>query len=101
MKLTIATSGGFGNIRIQGELDTDKLDSTLAEKAKSVLKPERLGSLPLDTAGSMVDVTQFEVGIFLEDEVYRCTVDEANAPSDIIEVLQALVREIIRKKRQT
>lgn len=101
MKLTIATSGGFGNIRIQGELDTDKLDTTLAEKAKSVLKPERLASLPLDTAGPMVDVTQYEVCIFLEDEVHQYTVDEANAPPEVMEVLQALVHEIIIKKRKT
>ena len=101
MKLTIATSGGIGNIRLQGELDTDKLDSTLAKKAKSVLKPERLDALPLDTAGSIVDVTQFEVGIFLEDGVHQYTVDEANAPPDVIEVLQALVHEIIIRKLRT
>ena len=101
MKLTIATSGGIGNIRLQGQLDTDELDSKLAEKAKSALKPERLASLPLDTAGSMVDATQFEVGIYLEDGVYQYTVDEANAPPDVVEVLQALVHEIILKKRQS
>ncbi len=101
MKLTIATSGGIGNIQIHGELDTDELERSLAEKAKSVLKPERLASLPRDTAGLLVDVTQFEVGIFLEDGVHQYTVDEANAPPEIMEVLQALVHEIIIKKRKT
>jgi hypothetical protein len=101
VKLTISTSGGFGNIRLQGDLDTDELESALAKKATSVLKPERLESLPFNTAGSMADVTQFEVGIFLEDGVHQYTLDEANVPPDVVEVLQALVHEIILKKRRT
>ena len=101
MKLTIATSGGFGNVRLQGELDTDELDSTLAKKAEVVLNPERLDSLQFKTEGSMVDVTQFEVGIFLEDGVHRYTVDEANAPPEVVEVLHALVHEIILRKRRS
>jgi hypothetical protein len=101
VKLTIRTSGGFGNIRLQGDLDTDELDSTLAKRTKSVLKPERLESLQAKTEGFMVDVTQFEVDISLEDGVHQYTLDEANAPPDVVEVLQALVHEIILKKRRT
>jgi hypothetical protein len=100
MKLTIATSGGIGNIQIQGELDTDELDSNLADQARSVLKPERLETLSLNTAGSMVDVTQYEVGIYLDDGVHQYTVDEANAPQEVLEVLQALVHELVLKKRK-
>ena len=49
----------------------------------------------------MVDVTQYEVCIFLEDGVHQYTVDEASAPPDVMEVLQALVHKIILKKRRT
>jgi hypothetical protein len=101
MKFTVRTSGGIGNIRIQGEIDTEELDPTLAEQVKSVLTPEHLITVPRDTAGSTVDVTQYEVGIFQEDGVHSYTVDEAIAPQEIVEVLQALVHEIILKKRQT
>ena len=45
MKLTIATSGGFGNIRIRGELDTGELDDALARKTMAALRPERLDAL--------------------------------------------------------
>ena len=101
MKLTIATSGGIGNIRIHGEIDTEELDDTLAEQVKSVLKPGRLASLRRDAAGSIVDVTQYEVGILQEDGVRSYTVDEANAPQEVIEVLQALVHEIVIRKRRS
>jgi hypothetical protein len=101
MKVTIRTSGGIGNIRIHGEIDTEELDHKLAERTKSVLTPEHLTTVSRDFPGAVVDVTQYEVGIFQENRVQSYTVDEASAPPEIVEVLQALVHEIIVKKRQT
>jgi hypothetical protein len=101
MILTISTSGGIGNLRIQGELDTDELDRTLADQVKSVLRPERLKSITFEPGTAMVDSSKFEVGFLLEKGVQQYTIDEANAPAEVVEVLQALVHEIILKKRQS
>jgi hypothetical protein len=101
MKLTIATSGGIGNIRIRGEIDTAQLDDVLAERAQSILVPGRLASLRRDGVGRVADGTQYELGVFREDGIHTYTVDEAAAPREIVEVLQALVREIILRKHRS
>jgi hypothetical protein len=100
VKLVIATSGGIGNIRIHGEVDTDRLDSDLAGRVEAELKPERLETLPAVPAGQTVDATQFEVAIYCEGEIRRYTLDEASAPPEVVEVLQALVRRIIQDRRR-
>ena len=66
-----------------------------------MLKPERLNSLSIEAGATMVDTTQFEVGFFLEDGLHQYTIDEANAPTEVVEVLQALVHAIILKKRRS
>jgi hypothetical protein len=100
MKLSIRTSGGFGNIRLQGQLDTDQLDSALAARVHSALRPERLGSIAPSPSSPVADAVQYEVTLFAEKGVQRFLVDEAAAPADVQEALRALVKEIVRRRRR-
>lgn len=100
MKLSIRTSGGFGNIRIQGRLDTDELDPSLAARVQSTLSPQRLDSLPPPAGGPEVDTVQYEIDLDTEGGVRRYLLDEASIPREMQEVLQALVHEVIQKRRR-
>ncbi len=99
MKLAIGTSGGFGNIRIQGQVETDRLEPGLAARVRSALSPERLGALSAPAGGGVADAVQYEVTLFLQPGVRRFVVDEAAAPADVQEVLHALVKEIVHRRR--
>lgn len=99
MRLSIKTSGGLGNIQLQGQLDTDELEPSLAKRVISTLTPKRLESQSTSTEMGVADMIQYEIRLFLNNGVYHYILDEANTAQDVIEVLQDLIHELIRKKQ--
>jgi len=99
MKLYIKTSGGIGNIRIQGEIDTDDLPHRLAAHVRSMFDPAKLALLPHpEDTGTTADGMQYEVHLMSGDDARRLAIAESNAPEDLIDVLQELIQELIRRK---
>ncbi len=100
MKLYLETAGGIGDIRIRGGLDTDDLPPSLAEQVRRVLAPQRLDALPrAGDPGQMTDGMQYELEVTAGGETRRLLIDESVAPDDLIDTLQDLVREIVRRKK--
>jgi hypothetical protein len=97
MKLSVKTSGGIGNIQFQGQLDTDELPGELAERVHKVLSPARLETTRLTE--TFPDAIQYEIGLFFRSGLQKFEIDESSAPPDVLDVLEELVREVIRKKR--
>ncbi len=101
MKLYLKTAGGIGNIRIHGRVDTDELPPALAERVRTVFAPRRLDTLPpAGQPGQVADGQQYEVEVVSGEETRRLLIDEAGAPDDLIDTLQDLVREIVRRKKE-
>ena len=100
MKLFLKTAGGIGNIRIRGAIDTRELPPALARRVRTVFAPERLDALarPGDP-GQMADGLQYEVDVVRGDRARRLLIDESSAPDDLIDTLQDLVQEIVRRKK--
>jgi hypothetical protein len=99
MKLSVKTSGGIGNIQLQGQLDTNELPNELAERVHRVLSPARLESTRSTEAVPIPDMMQYEIRLFLGSGVQKFEIDEGNAPADVIDVVEELVQEVIRRKR--
>ncbi len=97
MKLFLKTAGGIGNIRIRGAIDTQELPPALARRVRTVFAPERLDALA--RPGQMADGLQYEVDVVRGDRVRRLLIDESSAPDDLIDTLQDLVQEIVRRKK--
>jgi hypothetical protein len=99
MKLSVKTSGGIGNIQLQGQLDTSELPNDLAERVHRVLSPARLESARSTEGVSLPDMIQYEISLFVGSRVQRFEINDANAPADVIDVVQELVQEVVRRKR--
>ena len=100
MKLFLKSSGGFGNLQIQGTLDTDQLPEALAEKVRTVLTPEQLSAPhPRDTR-AWADATQYEIDLMLDSGTQKFHIDDATAPPQVLDTVQELIQEIINRKRE-
>lgn len=99
MKLSVKTSGGIGNIQLQGQLDTNELPDDLAERVHKVLSPARLESARSAEGVPVPDMIQYEIRLFLGSGVQKFEIDDVNAPADVIGVVEELVQEVVRRKR--
>jgi hypothetical protein len=105
MKLHVRSAGGIGGLRIEGALDTEELPSDLAAQALSLVDlGERRGPPPPpDAATRMADTLEYELTWFREDEAGQevarsCRWSQATAPPEALDALEALMREIVRRK---
>ena len=99
MKLSLKTSGGIGNIQLQGQLETDELPKALAERVCTVLTPARLASARSTAMDSVADAIQYEIGLFLDSGLQTFVIDDVHAPADVLDIIQELVQRLIEKKR--
>ncbi len=42
---------------------------------------------------------QYEIRLFLGSGVQKFEIDDANAPADVIDVVEELMQEVVRRKR--
>jgi hypothetical protein len=96
----LSRSGGFAGLRLEGELDTEALDRPLAAQVQERLRAERLREIAAAGPSRAVDSMQYEITLDVGRAERRFSIDEAAAPGEIVETLQALVREIVRRKRK-
>jgi hypothetical protein len=99
MKLSLKTSGGIGNIQLQGQIDTDELPSALAERVHTVLTPERLASAHSTAMDPVADAMQYEIGLLLDSGLQTFQIDDVHAPPEVLDIVQELVQRLIDKKR--
>ena len=99
MKLSLKTSGGIGNIQIQGQLETEELSRSLAERVRTMLTPTHLTSARSSGVSLMTDAMQYELGLSLDDGFQHFEVNEANAAPEVLDIVQELVQEVIRRKQ--
>lgn len=106
MKLALQCSGGFAGLRLSGELDTADLPEELARRVEEHLTPEKLRAAtaaPALGSMSMPDVRQYHLSLIPEDEdgeVETHVVDDMCAEGEILDVIDALMAEITRRKRE-
>jgi hypothetical protein len=102
MKLHLAVSGGFANLRIQGELDTDELPEELARRAEAVLNRPALEAAAATKSNMlMTDSIQYELTVLansLHESAQRYQLDESSLADEMLEVLDELQSEIIRRQ---
>jgi hypothetical protein len=99
MKLSLKTSGGIGNIQLQGQIDTDALPSALAERVRTVLTPERLASARSTPTDPVADAMQYEISLFLDSGMRTFQLDDVHAPPEVLDIVQELVQKLIDQKR--
>jgi hypothetical protein len=105
MKLHVRSAGGIGGLRIEGALDTGELPPALAAQALSLVDlAERRGPPPpADPARGMADALEYDLTWFREDEAGHevarsCRWSQATAPPEALDALEALMREVVRRK---
>jgi hypothetical protein len=104
VKLHLASSGGVAGIRMEGELDTDDLGPDLAAHARRLVDlaaGEEEAATPGEARAA--DMLQYELTWFARDEpgrevAYHRHFSQSTAPDTAIESLQALMREVVRRK---
>jgi hypothetical protein len=101
MKVLLSQSGGLGNIRIQGELETADLPRELAQKTERVLRPETLQRASSTDSSTSPDAQEFELNVWFNKEGFQhYRIDDSSAPPEVLEVLDSLIHEIIRRRSQ-
>lgn len=101
MKVHLACHGGFANLRIQGQVDTAELPDDLAEKVERVLgahqRLRKAAAAPKNPR--MTDVQQYELTVDPggEDGPKQYHLDESSLADDVLEVLDELRGEIVRR----
>lgn len=101
MNLILRTSGGQG-IRLEGKLDVSDLPEDLAERVEEVLTSERLTEAQRVAANTrMVDAQLYELTLLSagpEAEAMKFEFSEAQDIPEVLDVLDELMQEIIRRK---
>jgi len=102
MKILLKTSGGFANLRIDGVLDTDQLPPELAERIERGLASDALRDAATLDNPVLADGTVYELTILPETEGgerRHFVIDDAAVADEILDVLDAILHEIIRRRR--
>lgn len=102
MKLHLACHGGLANLRLEGELDTDELAPTLAQKAVATLEPKKLADAEATARDPLVaDDQQIVLTLLPEksgDLARKYRLDESSLSDDLLEILDELRHALVRKR---
>lgn len=104
MRLHLATSGGFANLRIEGQIDTSELSEEMAKRVEAALSPERLQAAEeAESNPLMMDAQQYELSVLPEGpegeaRLYR--LDDAALTDEMLDVLDELRGEIVRRRSE-
>jgi len=104
VKLLLASSGGIGGLRLEGRLETEELAPELAERARRLVELAANEAAPdPGSSATMPDSLEYDLTWFVEEEpgrevAHRRRFTEATAPSDALEALSALMREVVRRR---
>jgi len=102
VKLVIASSGGVGGLRLQGQIDTDELEPALAEGARRLVDLAASEAAP-DPGAAQPDGLEYDLTWFVEAQpgrevAHRRRFTETSAPPFALETLQSLMREVVRRR---
>ncbi len=102
MKVHLACSGGLANLRIEGRLDTSELPGDVAVKVESALGEESLAAAQRTKGRALVmDGEHYELTVLPDDpegEVRRYRLDDAALSEEMLEAIDELRGEIVRRK---
>lgn len=102
MKVHLACSGGIGNLRIEGQIDTSQLAEEVSRQVEEALDPASLAALDGARGGPfMMDSQQYELTVMAEGadgETRSYSLDDSALPDDLIDALDVLRVEIVRGK---
>ncbi len=97
MRLHLARSGGFANIRLQGTVETADLSPDLADRAERLLTPENLARAQLERNPHMADAYVYELQVWPEGEGgdhHSYLLSEDDTSSDVVDVLHDVMATI-------
>jgi len=100
MKIILEGSGGLANLRIRGELTTGELAADLARKVEQCLHPDKLEAAGAANAQT-ADAQQYQLTVMPEGEegeVRHYRLDDSCLAPELLDVLDELMHEIIRRK---
>lgn len=103
MKLVLKSSGGFAGLDLSGMLDTADLPEELARRVEEHLTPETLRSAAPKRSLPMPDARQYHVSLVPEDEdgeMETHVVDDMSTAGKVLDVIDDLMAEIVRRKRE-
>lgn len=102
MRLHIACSGGFGGLRIEGELDKAELEEGLRTKLEAALAGgalERAAAGPIDPRTTDAQNTELTVLPGNEDDTaQRYRLDDSRLDAELLELVDGLRRALVQKK---
>ncbi len=94
MRILLKSSGGFGGLRVEHQLDTASLPPDLARRALTYLSSESLRAARSTRSISMPDAQQYEIHILPEKEdgkVEYYVVDDMCPRGEILDVIDELM----------
>jgi hypothetical protein len=83
VKVFLRSSGGIGNIQIQGEVDTADLPPELAKGSEN---PQ------------FADAQQISIRVSSPQGHSEVEVDESAAPPELVDLCNVLIHEIVRRR---
>lgn len=105
MKVLLRKTGGVAGLRLQGEIDLEELPAELKARSKAVLQPEALKAAQAKPQNArMVDAQHYEVSLIPDDAsapVDTYAFSEAQDAPEVLEVLDAVMHEVIKRKQKS
>ena len=103
MQLILKTSGGFANLRIEGQIDTSELPPELSDRIERGLESDALREAAAAENSQMADGTVYELTILPvteEDEQQHYVISDAAVEDEILEIFDEILHEIMRQRRE-
>jgi len=101
MRLGLKGPGGFGGLRIEGQIDTDDLSPELAKRASDILKPELLLRAERTGAGMMTDPEHYDLTVIKDGVAHEYHLQAPGAPDELMSLLGDLMHEVIVRKAKS
>lgn len=101
MKIVLEGAGGLAHLRIRGELTTGELAADLARKVEQLFHPEKLKAAGAVASPQTTDAQQYQLTIMPasgQGEIRHYQLDDSCLSPELLEVLDELMHEIIRRK---
>ena len=101
MRLHLARSGGFANIRLQGTVDTTDLSPELTGRAERLLSPDSLARAQGENNPNMADGYAYELQVWpkgTDGSPRSYLLSEADTSSEVMETLDDVMEAIIRPR---
>lgn len=96
MKFHLQSSGGFGNVRVEGAIEADDLPSSLVSSLSTLLNAQ--SDYPSESPSQFCDGMCYDISVSDCNRPIQVQVEQSSASPELWSACTELFREIVNRK---